>query len=146
MKIKKEQITEAIKQEALRIKKSKEIYKKAIQLNEELKKINEMHGMGIGLGAGFAGSLSNRAVGGDGNGSQVLGLVTPGMETGRDSKEDLETVGSLKDLFNLDKEMQDVDKKEESSKEELIDSLSKENEELKAKLAKIDQTLNEIKK
>jgi len=147
MKLSPTKVKEVIIQEALNIKKKKEIYKKAKALNEELKTLNEMRAFETGLGPGFANSQSPGMPGGGGTPAQVLGLAMGPMVSGKETSDDVNTVGSFSDLYNLDKEMQDSDVEADEMGATTGESdLERENAELKekiAQLANLAQTLSE---
>jgi hypothetical protein len=140
MKISPSQVKKAIVEQALIIKQKQELYKRAQQLNEEVKKLNEMSAFETALGPGFVNSNNKSMIGSNGMPAQALGLMGSPMASKPGDSDDLNVVGSFKDLYNLDKEMQGCNPEESEdspSPEENVTDLAKENQELKEKLADI---------
>jgi len=143
MKVNPNNVKKAIIQEAINYKAKTELYKKAKQLNEEVKKLNEMRSFEVGLGPGFKNSTAPGMPGGGGTPAQVLGLATPSpMASEIGDSEDLNAVGNLQDLYALDQEMccQDGENEGEDAVEmdaqtKLLD-LERQIEELKQTLQK----------
>lgn len=142
MKLSPNKVKNAILQEAVNYKKKREIYEKAKQLNEEAKRLNEMASFQAGLGPGFANSTSNGTPTASGMPAQVLGMMTS-PDMGNANSADLNTVGSLNDLYSLDMEMSNEDEPEVNTDEESVDELKKELEELKRRFDEIDRQLKE---
>ena len=141
MKISPSQVKKAIVEHALIIKKKQELYEKAKQLNEEAKVLNEMRAFEPGLGPGFVNSGSKAGVGANGMPAQALGLVGSPLSSQPGDSENLNAVGSLKDLYNLDMEMGEEVEQEETCAKEKISQLEKEVEDLKAKLSSVSDAL-----
>ncbi len=144
MKLSEKKVKEAILNEAIRIKKLKSIYQQAKILNEEVRKINELHAFQSGLGPGFMNSGNKNGVGSNGMPAQSLGLVAGyGMSNDKNSNKDLNKVGNLFDLYKLDNEMSS-DNDEEIDEKQKISKLEDENNLLKNKLKEIGLELAQI--
>jgi len=135
MKLTGEQVKTAIMNEAVNIKKKREIIQKARVLNEEAKKLNEMQE--FMMGPGFKNSTSPGMPGAGGVAAQVLGLAGHQSSEAGDSDE-LNTVGNLNDLYTLDKEV--------GNEEEACCNNSPEQKiaELENELAELKSSLNEM--
>ena len=138
-KIGEKEIIQAIVNEALTIKRKKELFKEAKKINSELKQLNEYGHPGAMLGHGFAGYEGP---------SPVMGLVTQSNYE-EDKGEGCETGCKLDQFSKLEKDIEGFgDENGEGSEMggEDIQTLKAENEELKSKLAKVEEilgTLNE---
>lgn len=128
-KINQKDVVQAIIQEALTIKRKRELFKEAKKINEELKQLNEYGHPGVMAGYGF------KAYEGP---SPVLGLATQSNyeEVKPEDCEDCE----LDQFSSLEKDMEEFGDLDEGDGSEVEDvqSLKDENEQLKARLAQIE--------
>lgn len=138
-KIGQKEILDAILKEALTIKRKRELFKEAQKINQELKQLNE-GGLHPGHGEGHPGALLGWGFKGTDSPSPVMGLVTPSHYEEEKPEEcgckldefpklekDIEEFGGIEDEPSIDGEPMDDN----------IESLKAENEELKEKLAQI---------
>lgn len=137
-KIGQKEIVDAIIKEALTIKRKRELFKEARKINEELKQLNEDGHPGAMLGWGFKNSVSP---------SPVMGLVTPSNYE-EQKPEDAEDCGCKLDQFpKLEKDIDEFGEEGEDVSVEPVDdiqALKDENQELKEKLAQIQDALGAL--
>ncbi len=135
-KIGQKEILDAILKEALTIKRKRELFKEAQKINQELKQLNEYGHPGAMLGWGFKNSDSP---------SPVMGMVTP--STYEEEKPEEECGCKLGQFPKLEKDMEDFGEEGTEEMDTPIDdvqALKDENEELKEKLAKIQDALDAL--
>jgi len=137
-KISQNEILQAILNEALTIKRKKELFKEAQKINKELKKLNEYGHPGAMLGHGFKNYEGP---------SPVMGLVT--TSNYEEEKPEGEECGCELDQFpKLEKDIEEFggDENEIESSSEIndIQSLKDENEKLKAQLAQIQDAVGAL--
>ena len=124
----KKEILQAILQEALTIKRKKELYQEALNINKELKQLNEYGHPGAMLGHGFK----------DYEGpSPVMGMVTPSNYEEVNPGEEC----CLDEFPKLEKDIQGFGDEEGAMEDGMSSSVEAENEELKEKLAKVKEVL-----
>lgn len=140
-KIGQKEIVDAIIKEALTIKRKRELFKEARKINEELKQLNEYGHPGAMLGWGFKNSESP---------SPVMGLVTPSNYE-EQKPEETEDCGCKLDQFpKLEKDIDEFGEEGEEGEgitDEPVDdiqALKDENQELKEKLAQIQDALGAL--
>ena len=144
-KIGQKEIIQAILNEALTIKRKRELFKEAKKINSELKQLNEYGHPPTMLGPGFENSTTKM---------QLMGLSTP-INVSPDEKEHGEDCGCKLDQFDgLEKDMEefgDEESTEDVSGEETsseggddIQALKDENQELKAQLAQIKNAVESL--
>ena len=142
-KIGQKEILQAILNEALTIKRKRELFKEAKKINSELKQLNEYGHPPTMLGPGFENSTTKM---------QLMGLSTPiNASPGENCSCKLDQFDGLeKDIeeFGDEESMKGFDNKENNSNndeanlgsQDDIQALKDENEELKAQLAQIKAT------
>lgn len=139
-KIGKKEIITAILNEAVTIKRKKELFNEAQKINSELKQLNEVH-PGALLGWGFKNSNSPSPVIGSGPIQQGMGSPEAGIPDGSGFK--------LDQFHGLEKDINDFEQHDEENIVDAVQKLKDENEELKAQLSQIKnavESLNENKK
>jgi hypothetical protein len=140
-KIGQKEIVQAILNEALTIKRKRELFKEAQKINAELKQLNEYGHPGAMLGHGFAGYEGP---------SPVLGLVTPSTYEEEKPEENGDCGCKLDQFPKLEKDIEEFGGEEnevsttDTVEADDIQSLKDENEELKAKLAQIQDALGAL--
>jgi hypothetical protein len=138
-KINQKEIIATILNEAVKIKRKKELFEDAKKINAELKQLNEERW--AGLGHGFADYKGP---------SPIMGLVTPSNYEEQKPEDDACKLDQFK---GLERDIDDIEKEDGESTENVasaVQQLEDENKELKAQLAQIksavEGTINESKK